>query len=196
MNSNEVEVPSEMLLVSMSPHMHLRGQSFRYEVIWPGGDKETLLDVPHYDFNWQTAYMLEEPIELPAGAKIRAFAAFDNSTNNLANPNPSATVRWGDQSWEEMMLGYFDVAIPRGASPGVPLNLSRVHRFSPDPAVAGPRLLRWLDKNRDGKVTKDEVPEKHFALFKELDSNGDNALEADELGKGVAKIRLALTNPK
>ena len=98
----------DMLLLSLFPHMHLRGKAFRYTVLYPSGEQEVLLDVPHYDFNWQNTYHLAEPKRLPRGAVISCDAWYDNSKENLANPDPSVTVRWGDQTWEEMMIGYFD----------------------------------------------------------------------------------------
>jgi len=95
----------------MFPHMHYRGKSFRFELKPPNGEFETLLDVPNYDFNWQNSYMLKNRIDIPAGSIMRCTAVFDNSEKNLANPDPTKTVRWGDQTWDEMMIGYFDVAI-------------------------------------------------------------------------------------
>lgn len=97
----------DVRLVTMTPHMHLRGKSFRYEAEYPDGSSEVLLDVPRYDFNWQLRYRLLEPKTLPKGTKLVCIAHFDNSVDNLANPDSAATVRWGDQTWEEMMLGYF-----------------------------------------------------------------------------------------
>lgn len=99
-------------LLSMNPHMHLRGSAYRYEAVFPNGKKEVLLDIPHYDFNWQTSYVLEKPKQIPKGTFIKTTALFDNSKNNLNNPDPTKTVRWGDQTWEEMMIGYFEVAFP------------------------------------------------------------------------------------
>jgi peroxiredoxin len=106
----------EATVLSLSPHMHLRGKAFKYELVLADGTRTTLLDVPAYDFNWQTRYVLAEPLKVPAGAVIHARAWFDNSASNLANPDPTATVHWGDQSWDEMMLGYFDVLTPRDDS--------------------------------------------------------------------------------
>jgi peroxiredoxin/mono/diheme cytochrome c family protein len=97
----------ETLLLSLMPHMHLRGKSFRYDLEYPDGKVETLLEVPRYDFNWQLVYVLEKPKLLPAGTTMRCEAHYDNSANNLANPDPSQRVRWGDQTWEEMMIGWF-----------------------------------------------------------------------------------------
>jgi hypothetical protein len=79
---------------------------------YPDGSTEILLDVPRYDFNWQNHFILAEPKILPKGTKIECTAWFDNSAGNLNNPDPAQDVRWGDQTWEEMMIGYFDVAIP------------------------------------------------------------------------------------
>src|SRR5437868_11050081 len=90
--------------------MHLRGKSFRYEVTYPDGSAEVLLDVPRYDFSWQHRYELAEPKRLPAGSLLRCTAVYDNSADNPANPDPAATVRAGRQSWDEMFNGYFDVA--------------------------------------------------------------------------------------
>ena len=98
----------DTLLLALFPHMHLRGKAFRYTAISTSGEREVLLDVPRYDFNWQNAYAFVEPVRMPAGSKLHVEAWFDNSENNLANPDPTATVRWGDQTWEEMMIGYYD----------------------------------------------------------------------------------------
>jgi len=94
-------------LLSLTPHMHLRGKAFRYEATYPDGSTETLLDVPKYDFNWQLRYTLAEPKRLPSGTVIECTAHFDNSEDNVANPDPSDTVRWGPQTWDEMMIGFF-----------------------------------------------------------------------------------------
>ena len=102
-------------LVSVMPHMHLRGKDFRYELQYPNGNQETLLNIPNYDFDWQFFYYLRQPKMLPAGTVIDCLAHFDNSPNNPDNPDPAIDVSWGDQSWEEMMIGFFDIAIDNGA---------------------------------------------------------------------------------
>ena len=107
------KAPSECKLLCMMPHMHGRGSAINYELVLPNGKTEPLLDIPHYDSNWQTAYRLLEPRTLPAGSQIRCKAAFDNSANNLNNPDPSKEVRWGLQATDEMMVGYFDIAFPK-----------------------------------------------------------------------------------
>jgi mono/diheme cytochrome c family protein/peroxiredoxin len=101
-------------LLSLFPHMHLRGKSFRYELVYPDGRSEILLDVPRYDFNWQNHFIFSQPKLVPAGSALKCTAHFDNSSDNLANPDPTKEVRWGDQTWEEMMIGWYDMAIPVG----------------------------------------------------------------------------------
>jgi peroxiredoxin/mono/diheme cytochrome c family protein len=103
----------EILLLSMTPHMHLRGKSFTYEQLTSRGGRETLLSVPRYDFNWQTSYTLAEPKVLSAGTKIRCTAHYDNSAKNHANPDPSASVKWGPKTSDEMLFGYFDFAVEK-----------------------------------------------------------------------------------
>lgn len=107
----------DALLFSMSPHMHLRGSWFKYEALYPDGRKETLLSVPQYDFNWQTEYRLVKPKRMPKGTWILCTGGFDNSERNPANPDPSQRVGWGDQSFEEMFIGFMDVAdLPEGTA--------------------------------------------------------------------------------
>ncbi len=106
-------LPKDSLLVSLLPHMHLRGKSFEYTATFPDGKKEVLLRVPEYDFNWQTVYRLDKPMRLPAGTRIDCTAIFDNSTKNKNNPDPGKMVFWGDQTWQEMMIGFIDyVTLP------------------------------------------------------------------------------------
>jgi peroxiredoxin len=104
------KVKRDMLLLNYFPHMHLRGKDFRFEVEYPDGTREILLDVPHYDFNWQLRYDLVEPKLLPKGSRIHCTAHFDNSAGNPFNPDPTQTVRFGEQTWEEMMVGFFTAA--------------------------------------------------------------------------------------
>jgi thiol-disulfide isomerase/thioredoxin len=108
----ETPVPANMMLMSFVPHMHVRGKAFKYELVTPSGKTETLLDIPHYDFNWQLQYQYAEPRFIPAGSKLRITAVFDNSAGNPANPDPNKTVHWGQQTYEEMMIGYFEHFTP------------------------------------------------------------------------------------
>jgi hypothetical protein len=104
-------LPQDALLVSMFPHMHLRGAAFEYQIAGSQGRVETLLKVDHYDFYWQLSYQLKTPRPLTAGTRLLFAGYFDNSAGNPRNPDPSAEVTWGEQSWEEMMIGFFDVAV-------------------------------------------------------------------------------------
>jgi hypothetical protein len=101
-------------LLGFMPHMHLRGKDFLYEVISPDGKKETLLSVPRYNFAWQSYYRPVEPIHLTKGMKLHCIAHFDNSANNLNNPDATEPVIWGDQTWEEMMIGWIDYVNEKG----------------------------------------------------------------------------------
>jgi hypothetical protein len=116
----ELTIAADITLRRMLPHTHLRGKSWEYTVIYPDGRSEVLLSVPKYDFNWQTDYVFAEPMKLPKGAKIRAVAHYNNSVTNKANPDPSSEVRWGDQTWEEMMFTAFVYSID-GMAPGTVL---------------------------------------------------------------------------
>ena len=128
------QAPSDLLLLAMFPHMHLRGKSFRYEAAYPDGTRETLLFVPRYDFNWQHRYALATPKRIPAGTTLRCIAHYDNSAANPANPDPSATVHVGKQSTDEMFNGYFDIALadqdPRRSTPALTSSIARLRSIS------------------------------------------------------------------
>ena len=100
-------IKNESDLYSLMPHMHFRGKRMRFVAEYPDGNEELLLSVPDYDFNWQLVHELEEPIRVPAGTRIRAIGAFDNSAQNRANPDPSIDLKWGEQSFEEMFMGFY-----------------------------------------------------------------------------------------
>lgn len=173
----------DCLLLSFMPHMHLRGKSFRYVARWPDGTSEILLDVPRYDFNWQTTYYLTEPRPIPAGTLMQAVAHYDNSSANLNNPDPQATVRWGDQTWEEMMLGYFDIAVPRGAADDSAGLAARVEQ-----------TIQRLDADGNGRLDRKEVPAELHRLFDRLDGNGDAVLTEHELAAGLPLLLRRASN--
>ncbi len=100
-------IGKDTLLTAFTPHMHLRGKDMAYIAHYPDGTSETLLSVPKYDFNWQLTYELVRPKLIPAGTRMEVIAHYDNSANNKFNPDPSKEVRWGDQTWEEMMIGFW-----------------------------------------------------------------------------------------
>ncbi len=97
----------DTFLSSLYPHMHVRGKDAQYSIVYPDGREEVVLRVPKYDFNWQLSYKLAEPKFMPKGSTLKVTMHYDNSTGNRFNPDPTATVRWGEQTWEEMMLGYY-----------------------------------------------------------------------------------------
>ncbi len=94
-------------LTQVYPHMHVRGKSVQYKILFPDGREEIVLSVPKYDFNWQTSYRLAEPKFMPKGSTLMVIGHFDNSKGNRYNPDPESEVRWGDQTWEEMLIGYY-----------------------------------------------------------------------------------------
>ncbi len=111
------KLTADTMLTSLTPHMHVRGKDMTYIAHLPDGTSETLLSVPRYDFNWQITYQLAQPRLLPQGTEIEVIAHFDNSTNNKFNPDPAQDVRWGDQTWEEMMIGFWGTVVDRTSVP-------------------------------------------------------------------------------
>jgi hypothetical protein len=166
-------------VLSFMPHMHLRGKAFRYELALPDGTKKLLLDVPRYDFNWQLQYKLIEPIDAPIGSRLLATGWYDNSTNNPANPDPTREVKWGPQTDDEMMLGYVEYYVP-GLKPGDKTSLTQAVR---DGAV----MFNVLDKNRDGKISRDEAPSP--ASFRQADVDADGAVTREELKSYLQRNR-------
>ena len=170
-----------MDLVELFPHMHLRGKAFRYEAKYPDGRTEVLLDVPHYDFGWQLTYQLPAPKHLPKGTVIHCTAYYDNSEENLSNPDPKAVVRWGDQTWDEMMIGFYDVAVPVSQAD---VRSGNVPSFVPGPTEVARFILNQFDKNRDGKVSQNEIPLEPFRMklfFMMADKNHNGEITLEEL---------------
>ena len=94
-------------ILSVNPHAHVRGKAFKYELIEPDGTSRMILDVPRYAFDWQIEYQFARPVEAPAGSRLKITGWYDNSAGNPANPDPGKAVKWGEQTWDEMMIGYF-----------------------------------------------------------------------------------------
>ena len=112
-----VTVQEQVTLQSMFPHMHVRGKAMEYKAIYPTGEVQSILNVPHYDFNWQLTYLLKDPLVLPKGTKLEITALYDNSPNNPNNPDPKKDVYWGEQTWEEMLAAFVDFVIPVNMKP-------------------------------------------------------------------------------
>ncbi len=184
----KLPIPSEARVLGFLPHMHLRGQAARYELI-RGGETTTLLDVPRYDFNWQLLYRYRDPLQLNSGDTIRFTSWYDNSDKNPANPDPTKSVGWGPQTYDEMQVGYIEYYLP-----GVVLG-----EATDEPAIASDRagranrgiaLFRRLDVNHDGVITKAEVRERMpndenaaGPVFDRLDEDHNGELTPDELAK-------------
>lgn len=164
-----LKVPSTVHAMAFFPHMHLRGKAFRFELITPDNDPETILNIPTYDFNWQLEYRLQEPMKIPANSQIKVTGWFDNSAENPANPKPSVNVGWGDQTFNEMLIGYVEYYQPIAPSS---------HDNNP-PLSRAERIMKQLDKNEDGKLDSSEVPPEH--KMEDYDRDGDGAISLPEL---------------
>lgn len=165
----------DTLVANFTPHMHTRGKAFRYEAKYPDGTQEVLLDVPAYDFNWQTTYELAEPKLMPKGTELICTAAWDNSENNLNNPDPTQTVTWGDQTWEEMMIGFYVEVFPKDQVPDQASGSRAFGRLDPD------EIFRALDRDGDGKLSKDEMPGRLAERAGLADVDGDGMVSKEEL---------------
>jgi mono/diheme cytochrome c family protein len=120
--------PNDAHLLTLMPHMHVRGKDFLYTATYPDGRSEVLLSVPRYDFGWQSIYLLAEPKAMPRGTRIDCLAHFDNSAANPFNPNPKKEVTWGEQTWEEMMIGYIDYYEDAPTPPAAQPRMIEAHR--------------------------------------------------------------------
>tara|TARA_R110002049_G_scaffold185580_3_gene353850 strand:+ start:95276 stop:97198 length:1923 start_codon:yes stop_codon:yes gene_type:complete len=175
--------PEDAVLLSMSPHMHVRGKSYRYE-LESRGKRETILDIPEYDFNWQTTYALAEPRHLDGGERFLCTAVFDNSEENLNNPDPTQTVHWGDQTWDEMMIGYYHFAVPLGESGDTETANAPSRRERAAALIRNAVQIRkfdQLDGDGDGKLARRETPRLLWKVFDQLDADGDKILTRDEV---------------
>ena len=148
------DLGTQVELTSLQPHMHSRGKDFEFRAIYPNGETETLLRVPNYSFSWQLSYNLAKPIVLPKGTRIQCTAHFDNSPNNPNNPDPGKEVSWGDQSWDEMMIGFFSVAFDAN----LPLkNLTAEPIKADKPRVKSPKELAALRAFQDAQTPGQQI---------------------------------------
>lgn len=191
---SEYEFERDQMLISMLPHMHLRGKSFRYTAEYPDGSEEILLDVPRYDFNWQFRYELAEPKLMPKGTKLKCVAHFDNSAENLINPDPTVDVTWGDQTWEEMMIGFFTgrevepVDFERLAREGEE-NRKRAAEQRAQFVAQAKMFITGMDKNGDGKLARDEVPGQLQSFLPQFDTDRDELVSAEEAAVFIQQMR-------
>ena len=181
-------IPQSAKLLAIAPHMHFRGNQFTATMVKDSG-AENLLHVPEYDFNWQHNYELAEPIDLSTIDKIEAEFVFDNSKSNPSNPDPSRYVTWGDQTWEEMAIAFFDVSRPRSPVLEEADNDSATVK---DSALAAQiqakferqadKFLKRFDTDGDGLVQKDDVPLTiQVREFGRCDADNNGSVDREEL---------------
>jgi hypothetical protein len=138
----------DVRMLGYMPHMHLRGKSMTYEAVFPDGRRQTLLDVPEYNFHWQTLYKLKEPVFLPSGTRLLVTAHYDNSGKNKYNPDPAKAVRFGDPTYDEMMIGYFDFISAGPGRSSLKLNSKTLDSYAGEYQV-GPALKFVISRKDD-----------------------------------------------
>ena len=179
-------LPKEGKLFGFAPHMHYRGKSCEISVV-RAGESTKILDVPRYDFNWQHSYMLKQPMKLSDVERITFSATFDNSADNPVNPNPGERVYWGDQTWEEMVVAFFDVSVPLG----IELEYERATVFKLSESEERKmnefldEFMDRFDKNRDGSVMKLELPHSMRRNLMYYDDDEVPGLQREELQEAV-----------
>ncbi len=182
--------PPDSTLLSINPHMHVRGKSMRLELETPDGTRTTLLDVPNYDFNWQTLYVLAQPIAVPEGSRMLCEAVFDNSQANLNNPDPTKWVYFGDQTWNEMMIGYYFFAVPIGRTDS---GLTRSEIFKKNQMRATLLMIfEMMDGDHDGQVSKDQLSGPLALLFSEFDADHNQLLTREEVSEGKIPVLMEI----
>ena len=158
-------------IVAYLPHMHLRGKSARYTAFYPDGSSEVVLDVPAYDFNWQTAYEYEDFKKVPAGTRVLFESWWDNSADNPHNPDPTKTVRWGEPTTDEMSFGFLSFVNDKNDGPGA---------FSNGGNIDVTAIVAFSDKSRDGKMQLEETPEQMKSYFAMMDGDKDGGVDMEE----------------
>ena len=163
--------------------MHVRGKSFRFTLHSPRKPPIIIADIPRYDFNWQHIYEFEQPLAVNEDTKIECLAHFDNSSANLVNPDPEVTVRWGDQTWEEMCIAFFEIAVPVGDE-FLETNKNRSIPTDEELELARKKadaFFARFDLDDNQQVVREEVP-KTLAVFAfgRMDEDGNGVLTRAE----------------
>lgn len=178
-------LPPNGELLGMTPHMHLRGKSFDVQ-IEKDQQLKPILQVPHYDFNWQHFYVLEEPLPLQDIDKLKFTATFDNSAQNPVNPDPNDHISWGDQTWQEMAIVFFAIAEPLNGEAWQPeretVNKSSTKPNQSEVAKFVDDFFRRFDTNGDNEILKEELPTAMRSFgFRRLNRNNDDHLDREEI---------------
>lgn len=186
-------LPKNGELLAVAPHMHVRGKSFDL-FAERNGERSKLLSIPKYDFNWQHVYAFAEPLPLKDIDRLSFEAHFDNSKGNPANPDPSLYVTWGDQTFEEMAIGFFEVAVPRHSQPQKTVARSQPRNVSDETKASAEKYareyIRKFDLNGDGVVVRDELPESIGRFgFRKLDENSDGKLTLEDISRNYEQRR-------
>jgi peroxiredoxin len=174
-------------ILSFAPHMHWRGQDYFYEVVYPDGKRQTLLSVPRWDFNWQNVYRFQEPLKVPKGTKVHSVAHWDNSANNPLNPDPKKAVKFGLQTWDEMMVGFVAYVWER---PETAAELAK------NPPTPGDLLFDRLDVNGDDVITPNEIPDRLKLLLLASGTKLPDKVTREEFVKMYDEMRKRVPPPK
>lgn len=166
--------PHDSQIIALMPHMHLRGKSAKYEAFYPDGNSEVILDVPRYDFNWQTSYKFKEFKQMPAGTRIVLTTAWDNSADNPYNPDPTKTIGWGEPTTSEMSFGWMSYIDDSGEAAPMFGNRGRGR------GIDLVQVISMFDSNHDGMLQEEEAPGRMKRFFHMMDTNGDGNVDVEE----------------
>lgn len=190
---NRGRIPRTGELLSVSPHMHYRGKSFTSSIVSKDRSQTQIISVPRYDFNWQHRYELSEPIPLRDIRRLTGTVEFDNSEKNPFNPDPTQLVSWGDQTWEEMAVAFYDIVVPHKTEPEqvepktkpelTDSQLKKVEELTE-------KYFERFDKNEDDVITRSELPRSVRTWgFNAYDKDGNGKLSREEV-REQARIRI------
>ena len=170
-------------VISFMPHFHLRGKSAKYEVVYPGGQSEVLLEVPRYDFNWQTAYTYKQYKHVPKGSVLTFTTTWDNSAGNPDNPDPTVDVHYGDPTTDEMSVGYISFINDSDDAESFYDNFTGT-----GDGIDFTAVITMYDWDHDGKMQRDETPEPFVSHFGVMDRNGDGEVDMKEATAAKAQF--------